>query len=151
MSLSHESSESGAGGQGSASQGSAGLAARLGEKSQLDFDIEFFDRVLERNPQFTDVLRCQGQLLSRKGRHRDALEVDRQLVSMRPHDAVAHYNLACSLALLGRSPDAIAALRLALELGYDDFGYLETDNDLEALREDPAYLDLIQEYGIGEA
>ncbi len=29
-------------------------------KGQLDFDIAFYDRILERDPNFVDVLRCQG-------------------------------------------------------------------------------------------
>jgi len=29
-------------------------------KSQLDFDIAFYDRILKRRPDYVDVLRCQG-------------------------------------------------------------------------------------------
>ena len=40
------------------------------------------------------------------------------------------------------------ALRAALEQGYDDFEYLENDGDLDSLRDDPAYVALMREYGI---
>lgn len=128
----------------------AALLARLGDRSQLEFDIEFFGRVLERSANFVDVLRCQGQLLSRKGLHKQALEVDRRLVDLRPEDGVAHYNLACSLALLGYTQDAVESLRRALKNGYIDYDYLETDRDLDTLRDDPEYLGLMQEFGIGQ-
>ena len=90
-------------------------AARQPEQSQLDFEIEFFQRVLSRQPDFVDVLRCQGQLLTRKGLHARALEVDQRLVELRPKDGVAHYNLACSLALGRRPAEAIAELEALKE------------------------------------
>jgi len=144
MSLPNEFSEASPSGKGAASR------ARLSEKSQLDFDIDFFSRVLERNAEYVDVLRCQGQLLSRKGRHREAVAVDRQLVALRPNDAVAHYNLGCSLALLGKPKEAIQSLRRAFERGYNDFDHLEEDGDLESLRALAAYRALLREFGIGE-
>jgi predicted Zn-dependent protease len=117
-------------------------------KSQLDFDIAFFDRILKRQPDYVDVLRCQGELLSRKGLHDMALAVDRRLAELLPTDYVVRYNLACSLAIGGYRREAVAALRAALENGYDDFEFLESDNDLDSLRDDPAYRALLREYGI---
>jgi tetratricopeptide (TPR) repeat protein len=124
----------------------AGFSALGGNRSQLDFDIEFFDRVLERQANNVDVLRCQGQLLARKGCYARAVEIDRRLVRLVPQDGVAHYNLACSLALIGRRREAIAELRLALEFGYQDFAYLETDRDLDSLRELPAFQALLKRF-----
>ncbi len=117
-------------------------------KGQLDFDIAFYDGILRREPDFVDVLRCQGELLSRKGLHDLAVVVDRRLARLLPEDYVVRYNLACSLAMGGYRKEAIAALRTALENGYDDFEYLETDSDLDSLRDDPTYRALLREYGI---
>jgi predicted Zn-dependent protease len=117
-------------------------------KAQLDFDIAFYDRILKRQPDYVDVLRCQGELLSRRGLHERALVIDRRLAELLPHDFVIRYNLACSLAVGGFRREAIVALRAALENGYDDFEYLETDSDLDTLRDDPAYRALMREYGI---
>jgi tetratricopeptide (TPR) repeat protein len=117
-------------------------------RGQLDFDIAFYDRILQRDPNYIDVLRCQGELLSRKGLHERALGIDRRLAELLPTDFVIRYNLACSLAVGGHRREAIAALRAALEQGYDDFEYLENDGDLDSLREDPAYVALLREYGI---
>lgn len=117
-------------------------------RGQLDFDIAFYDRILQRDPNYIDVLRCQGELLSRKGLHERALVIDRRLAELLPTDFVIRYNLACSLAVGGHRREAIAALRAALEQGYDDFEYLENDGDLDSLREDPAYVALLREYGI---
>ena len=121
-------------------------AERLAAKSQIDFDIEFFTGVLDRAPDCVDVLRCLGQLLSRKGLHPQAVEIDRRLAALCPSDAVAHYNLACSLARCGRQGDAIESLRLAFEAGYSDFEYLESDADLDTLRRMPAFRDLLARF-----
>jgi tetratricopeptide (TPR) repeat protein len=117
-------------------------------KSQLDFDIGFFGRILERNGDFVDVLRCQGALLSRKGLHALALAVDRRLAQLLPDDGVVRYNLACSLASSGQTTEAIEALRTALESGYDDFEYMEQDSDLDPLRKHPAYRALLRDFDI---
>lgn len=115
--------------------------------NQLDFDISFYDAILERSPNYLDVLRCQGGLLARKGLHERSLELDRRLVRLVPEDEVARYNLACNLALSGRNAEALAQLRSALELGYRDFRYLTMDGDLDALREMKEYRALAQEFG----
>ena len=122
------------------------VAAR--RQNQLDFDIAFFDRILTRNPVDVHVLRRQAEALARKGEYVRALELDRRLVSLRPTDCVARYNLACSLALGEYRGEAIDQLRRALEQGYDDFEYLAHDTDLKNLRGEPAYVALLREFGV---
>lgn len=118
------------------------------ESSQLDFEIEFFDAILALEPQFVDVLRCQGELLTRKGLHDRAVEIDRRLAQLQPDDCVVHYNFACSLALGQHTREAVAELRKAFERGYDDFTYLEADSDLDNIRDEPEFKALLKEYGI---
>ena len=120
----------------------------LSQQSQLEFDLSFFDRVLEREPNYIDVLRCQGELLTRKGLHQQALAIDRRLVALLPDDCVVHYNLACSLALAGESREAIRTLRTALECGYEDMDYLRVDSDLDSLRRDPEFEALLEQFNI---
>src|SRR5215203_3909013 len=97
------------------------------QQTQLDFELDLFERILERNPDFLDVLRVHGNNLTLKGRFGDGLKIDRRLVELRPKDALAHYNLACSYSLMKKVDPALRALRKAIELGYDDFEYLRKD------------------------
>jgi tetratricopeptide (TPR) repeat protein len=127
----------------SASLGSAPI--RSAEQSQLDFELDFFAGILERFPDYVDVLRVQGNNLTLKGRFAEGLQIDRRLVQLRPADALAHYNLACSYALLKKVDPAIKALRRAVELGYRDFRYMREDRDLDALRHDPRFRQLLRE------
>lgn len=120
--------------------------ARLAEQPQLDFELEFFEQLLRRLPDFADVLRVQASNLSMKGLLKEGLKVDQYLVQIRPADPTAHYNLACRYALL-RQPDlALQTLRRAVELGYRDFRYMSQDRDLESIRKDPRFRQLLQEY-----
>ncbi len=115
-------------------------------QSQTDFEIDFFSSILQRNPDDIDALRRLGELFSRKGMYALAQQVDLHLATLCPDDCVVQYNLACSLARGGRVREALEALARALEQGYDDFEYLELDSDLDSLRDDPRYFDLIEQF-----
>ncbi|MBI3823979.1 MAG: hypothetical protein HY289_15025 [Planctomycetes bacterium] len=119
------------------------------QQSQLDFELDFFEGVLNRNPEYIDVLRVHGNNLTLKGCYEDGLSIDRRILELRPHDPLAHYNLACSLSLLKKIDQALRALRKAIELGYRDFRYLREDRDLEAVRRDPRFRRLLREFEAG--
>ena len=134
--------------------GSAGAESRrgrgqsgswFGSLGQLDFDIDFFERLLVRKPDSVEVLRILAELVSRKGDVRRAVDLDRRLVELLPQDFLARYNLACSLARAGRPDEAIESLSRAILLGYDDLAHMETDPDLESLRGHPDFQSLLGE------
>lgn len=118
----------------------------FGELSQVDFEIDFFGRLLQRNCNNVSVLRNLGELLACKGLYHRSLEIDRRLVELVPHDCIAHYNLACSLARQGEIDSAIEQLELSIDAGYDDFGHLELDSDLDGLRSHPRFLALLRRH-----
>jgi tetratricopeptide (TPR) repeat protein len=120
--------------------------ARGPDQNQLDFELEFFATILSRNADYVDALRIMGNLLTLKGRFAEGLQIDKRLVQLRPRDALAHYNLACSYALLKRPDQSIKALRRAVELGYHDFRYMREDHDLDSIRHDPRFRQLLREY-----
>jgi len=115
----------------------------FGTMSQLDFDIDFFEALLARNGDAIEVLRVLGELLSKKGLHARALEIDRRLVERLPSDFLARYNLACSLAMAGRPEEAVKSLSKAILLGYDDLTHIDVDPDLDTLRERPDFRELL--------
>jgi tetratricopeptide (TPR) repeat protein len=125
---------------------STGALARVGDRNQLDFELDFYARILERYPDYVDVLRVQGNNLTLKGRYVEGMQIDKRLVQLRPTDPLAHYNLACSYALLKRPEHALKILRRAVELGYRDFRYMRQDPDLDSVRRDPRFRQLLREY-----
>ena len=120
--------------------------ARLAEQSQLDFELDFFAGILERHGGYVDVLRAHGNNLTLKGRFAEGLEIDKRLIQLRPADALAHYNLACSYALLKKPELALKTLRRAVELGYRDFRYMREDHDLDLIKHDPRFRQLLHEF-----
>ena len=112
-------------------------------KSDPLFEIEFYEAVHRRCPGYVDVVGLLGGLYTKAGRISDGLKMDRKLVRLEPKNPTAHYNLACSLALCKKRPDALRSLRTAVLLGYDDLDWMEQDPDLEILKNDPEFRKLI--------
>jgi tetratricopeptide (TPR) repeat protein len=135
--------------EGSETPASGATSPRMPDQNQLDFEIAFFGGVLDHSPDYVDVLRILGSLLTLKGRFTEGLKIDRRLVRLRPRDPLAHYNLACSYALLKRPEQSIKTLRRAVELGYRDFRYMREDHDLATIRQDPRFRQLLREFENG--
>jgi len=62
----------------------------------------------------------------------------------RPKDPRAAYNLTRVYASLGQHDLAIEWLAKALQLGFDDFGFLKADPALATLRGDPRFVNLLK-------
>jgi tetratricopeptide (TPR) repeat protein len=120
------------------------VVRRYERQSQNDFEIELFQGLLNRNPNYVDVLKVLGNNLAAKGDREASLEVDRRLVGLRPNDAAAHYNFACSLSVLGRLDEAMDNLERALALGYENLEYLTEDKDLIPLHREPRFLRMLE-------
>ncbi len=110
-----------------------------------EFEIKFFETVLKRDPSYADVVEILGGLYTKHGRIVDGLRMDRRLVRLLPSNATAHYNLACSLALVKRKAAALRSLRQAVELGYRDFDWMQQDPDLDGLKEHPDFIALLNQ------
>ncbi len=77
---------------------------------------------------------------------RDYAEAERQLrmfVQRIPFDSAAFYNLACAQARQGKTDEALANLDKAVELGYRDVRHIETDEDLESLRDKERFTSIL--------
>jgi len=111
-------------------------------KPDNDFQIKFYEGVLRRNPADREVIELLGGLYTKEGRVDEGLRMDRRLVRLTPDSPIAHYNLACSLALKRRKADAVRALRRAVEMGYRDLDWLRKDPDLASLRDNAGYVEV---------
>jgi tetratricopeptide (TPR) repeat protein len=117
------------------------------EMEELDFEIAFYEGILERLPDAADVLMALGNDYTRRGLLEKGLAIDEQLCRLRGNDPIVRYNLACTYSLLGRLDDALEALTTAVAMGYNDFSYMQQDPDLDNLRADPRYADLLERTG----
>ncbi len=110
-----------------------------------EFEIRFFETVLRRNRNYPAVIEILAGLYTKHGRIADGLRMDRKLVKLQPNNATAHYNLACSLALSKQNRAALRALQQAVDLGYDDFEWMQQDPDLDPLKHRPEFIALLEQ------
>lgn len=122
------------------------VLTRLATQSQLEFELDFFPALLAHHPDYVEGLKVHAKNLAVLRRHAEGLQVDRRIARLRPADSLAHYNLACSLALTQHPDDALAALQRAVELGYRDFPFMKQDRDLDSVRKDPRFRAILREH-----
>ncbi len=102
--------------------------------AQDAFEILFFENVVRRDSTSSAALELLGGHYAKYGMTKQTLRVDRRLAKLCPQDPRIRYNYACSLSVMGRKTEAVAALRQAIELGYDDWNWLRQDPDLKPLQ-----------------
>ncbi len=69
----------------------------------------------------------------------EALDTLKSLEAINPSAPLLHYNLACYYSLTDKPPASLNALKKAVNLGYKEFQGIETDPDLENLRNHEAF------------
>ena len=112
-------------------------------KTDDEFEIWFLEGVLEISPAYAECLMFLGNLYTANGMYEEGLKVDVKLSKLKPCDSAVHYNLACSYSLLGSVNKALESLGKAVVLGYNDIKHLESDSDLDGLRDEAGYEMLI--------
>ena len=77
--------------------------------------------------------------------YREALFCFETILSYRPEDPVAAYNAACTYSRMGFKKDALRCLKLAAQNGFRDFSLMEKDSDLDSIRKEPGYQEVLGE------
>ena len=105
----------------------------------IEFEIKFYEEILKKAPNFIEALIVLGDLYTKTSRYKEGLEIDKRLLKLRPDDPTVLYNLACSFSLMKHIDESLTLLKAAVEFGYDDFEYMQYDEDLTNLREDSRF------------
>ena len=77
------------------------------------------------------------------GEHEEVLARLRDIVAANPQYALLFYNLACLESLTGERAAAIEHLRTAVEMSERFRDYAKGDSDLDAIRDDPAFEEIV--------
>lgn len=104
------------------------------KNNDLSVEIAFLEGLHRQMPEDLEVLKLLGDDYTKVGRWEEGLEIDRELARLQPEDPLVHYNLACSLSLVGRLKDSAEILARAILLGYQEWKWMQQDPDLENLR-----------------
>ena len=96
-------------------------------------------RHLEMNPHDTRALYSCAQNLCCVGEQEKGLELAERALGQDQDEPVVLYNVACFYAHAGDKDRALELLESAVEKGWGDKAWLETDSDLDSLRDLPRF------------
>jgi len=114
-------------------------------KQDPSFELKFLESIVNERPNYIDALIPLAEAYTKSGRYEQGLEIDQRLSKLCLDDPVIHYNLACSLALVGQKDQAIHTLKKAVFLGFRDKQHIQKDKDLVCLHGHPDFGQLLQE------
>ena len=80
------------------------------------------------------------------GEQEQALATIAKCIEEAPDDAELYYSISGVYGRMGKTEQALDNLRIAFEKGYNSFSFIEQDDDLAVLRDNPQYKALIQQY-----
>jgi len=112
---------------------------RLAERPQLDFEIEFYEAILKRNPEQTEALAALAANLRKKQRYKESLRLEEQRRQLRPHDPRCLVDTARCFARLGQPEWAMKLLEEAAQKRYRGLAQLLREEDFAGLREHPRF------------
>jgi tetratricopeptide (TPR) repeat protein len=112
--------------------------------SEAELEIGMCEEILRANPTHFEALVLLGDAYTRRGEYAKGLELDLKLSKIKPDNKMIRYNLACSYALTGEKEKALSCLNKAVELGYRDIEHLRQDHDLDGIKTDPRFQNLIK-------
>jgi hypothetical protein len=67
----------------------------------------------------------------------------RELIASNPQSGLLFYNVACCESLTGQTAEALEHLRTAIELSEQFRDYAKNDSDLDAIRGEPAFDEIV--------
>lgn len=100
--------------------------------------------LLARFPLDSEVRQTSGLIFLRLRQLPKAITEFIRCLELDPTNTTAHYNLACAYALSGDKDAAFNSLNNAFKNGYDRVDHVRNDLDLESLRSDPRFEELLK-------
>ena len=110
------------------------------EEAQADYEkILALDTIPEEGS-------CRHYALLGLGREAEAVEWMDQMIARDTMRSGSYYDKACLYGRMGRLDESLAALDTAFQKGFRRFAHLEHDDDMDPIRNLPAYKALVEKY-----
>lgn len=120
---------------------------RMGNKTKykeiLDRLIDFYPEYLTRHPDDSRARLYLAVNLAEAKRGEEALKQADEALKTSPNDPLMLYNAACLYSRLDDRERAIETLKRSVEGGFGYYDWIKTDPDLENIRGEPRYLELM--------
>lgn len=133
--------------------GDVSAADLLSEANQLMGSQEFakatktLRQVVKMAPDNGQAWFLLGYCLHASGELDQAIEIHKKAAEYDRFTVIATYNLACAYSLQGKTDESVAALKSAIEKGFNDASQVESDTDFDNVRKDKRFVELLQEIG----
>jgi tetratricopeptide (TPR) repeat protein len=119
------------------------LYFRKGEQHQA---IKQYKRTLQLNRKFVPALNNLALVTAANQEYYKALTIFSDVLKYHPNDAETHYNIACMYSRLKQVDKSIKWLKKAIDKGYANWENIKKDGDLDNIRDDKAYKELIKDH-----
>ncbi len=122
--------------------------SRLGEKDkaddQLKANIQVYPRYLSRHPDDARGHMFYAIDLAQLRRKDEGKTEAAKALELNPNDPLMLYNAACFYAQMEEKKLALEWLRNAIFAGYENFEWVKRDTDLDCVRNEPEYIELMK-------
>jgi adenylate cyclase len=125
------------------SQAYSSLGQKHDEMKARVASVELIERHIEMNPHDTRALCIGANQMSNIGEFDKGERMAEEALVRGENEPLVLYNIACFFSLKGETDRAIELLNRALEKGWGDKAWLETDSDLNPVRDDPRFQELL--------
>jgi Flp pilus assembly protein TadD len=121
---------------------------RLGQRDKAEETVQamlrMFPRYLLLYPDDARAHMIHAITLAQAGKPGEAKDEAAKSIQLSPGDTVGLYNAACFYCQLGEKRLALDALRDAIIAGWVDYEWIKRDPDLDLLRNEPEYIELMK-------
>ncbi|HEX9656579.1 MAG TPA: protein kinase [Bacteroidota bacterium] len=121
---------------------------RLGEKEKmaegLHEALQMYPRYLSLHPDDARAHIFYSLSLIRAGRIDEAKNKAARAIELSPNDPLMFYNVACFYATIGDTQLALQSLKKAIATGYGFYEWIKRDPDLDSIRNEPEYIELMK-------
>jgi adenylate cyclase len=106
--------------------------------------LSVLPRYLENHPDDGRAHMFFGVFLVQAGRIEEGKTEAEKAIELNPTDPLMLYNSACFYARIGENRLALGSLQKAMNSGYQNYEWIKRDSDLDSIRNEPEYIELMK-------
>ncbi len=120
----------------------------LGDKDKmnevLQSSIKVYPRYLLQHPDDARAHLFYALDLLLVGKNEEAKSEAAKAIELNPTDPLMQYNASCFYSRMGEKDLAIETLKNAMTAGYQDYEWIKRDSDLDTIRNEPKFIELMK-------
>jgi serine/threonine protein kinase/Tfp pilus assembly protein PilF len=121
------------------------LEDKENSKKILTESLNVYPRYFMQHPDDARAHLYYANTLVRVGKIEEAKKEAAKAVELNPSDPLMQYNVACFYSLLNDKKTAVEAIKNAFKAGYADYEWTKRDSDLDNIRKEPEFIELLKD------